>query len=210
MGPKELLLPRFTKELPDQAIRLAISRGGQLDISIRNDGGGGGKCRLTQIHLEEDIGKMTPSEGGFSEIDLNFASIPLLEIVTEPEICGSRLPKGTAADLANLEVSDCEMQEGSLRCDGNVNLHVAINEHKIATPIVEIQNLNSFRSVEKALVYEVERQYQEWQQDGLKIKDALRRRVAGTTSTKSPNHSARRSRLPIIVIFRTRTWFRYR
>ena len=64
------------------------------------------------------------------------------------------------------------MQEGSLRCDANVNLHITKDGQTIATPIVEIKNLNSFRSVEKALHYEVERQYQKWQEDGLTIKDA--------------------------------------
>ena len=74
--------------------------------------------------------------------------------------------------LRYLEVSDCEMQKGSLRCDANINLHINKDGQKIATPIVEIKNLNSFRSVEKALHYEVERQYRKWQEDGLTIKDA--------------------------------------
>ena len=64
------------------------------------------------------------------------------------------------------------MQEGSLRCDANVNLHIDKDGKTIATPIVEIKNLNSFRAVEKALLYEVERQYEKWQEDGLTIKDA--------------------------------------
>ena len=64
------------------------------------------------------------------------------------------------------------MQEGSLRCDANVNLHIEKDGRTIATPIVEIKNLNSFRSVEKALQFEAERQYRKWQKDGLTIKDA--------------------------------------
>ena len=71
-----------------------------------------------------------------------------------------------------LGVSDCEMQEGSLRCDANVNLHIHKDGKTIATPIVEIKNLNSFRAVEKALIYEVERQYKKWRDDGKTIKDA--------------------------------------
>ena len=71
-----------------------------------------------------------------------------------------------------LDVSDCEMQEGSLRCDANVNLHIKKDGETIATPIVEIKNLNSFRAVEKALIYEAERQYKQWLVDGLTIKDA--------------------------------------
>jgi aspartyl-tRNA(Asn)/glutamyl-tRNA(Gln) amidotransferase subunit B len=64
------------------------------------------------------------------------------------------------------------MQEGSLRCDANVNIHIDVNGKTVATPIVEIKNLNSFRSVERALAYEAERQLKKWQQDGLTIKDA--------------------------------------
>ena len=109
-------------------------------------------------------------------MDLNRAGIPLLEIVTEPEIRTPADARGCLEELKltlrYLEVSDCEMQEGSLRCDANINLHINKDEQKVATPIVEIKNLNSFRSVEKALHYEIERQYRKWQQDGLTIKDA--------------------------------------
>ena len=64
------------------------------------------------------------------------------------------------------------MQEGSLRCDANVNLHIKKDGQTTATPIVEIKNLNSFRAVEKAINHEAERQYKQWLQDGLSIKDA--------------------------------------
>jgi aspartyl-tRNA(Asn)/glutamyl-tRNA(Gln) amidotransferase subunit B len=155
---------------------LPFSLGGWLEIPLQKDGTGGKRCRLTRVHLEEDTGKLTHGSGGFSEVDLNRAGIPLLEIVSEPDI-------RTAVDaricldelrllLRYLGVSDCEMQEGSLRCDANVNLHIENDGKTIATPIVEIKNLNSFRSVERAINYEVERQYKKWQSDGLTIKDA--------------------------------------
>ena len=87
-------------------------------------------------------------------MDLNRAGIPLLEIVTEPEIYTPADARGCLEELRltlrYLEVSDCEMQEGSLRCDANVNLRINKDGQKITTPIVEIKNLNSFRSVEKA------------------------------------------------------------
>ncbi len=111
-----------------------------------------------------------------SEVDLNRAGIPLLEIVSEPEIRSAADARGCLEELRltlrYLEVSDCEMQEGSLRCDANVNLHITRDGKTIATPIVEIKNLNSFRAVEKALLYEAERQYKKWQEDGKTIKDA--------------------------------------
>src|SRR5205823_14535936 len=133
------------------------SRGGAIAIPARKDGGGGA-VRLTRVHLEEDTGKLTHGAGGFSEVDLNRAGIPLLEIVTEPDIRSIADAKGCLEELRltlrYLGVSDCEMQEGSLRCDANINLHIHKEGQKVATPIVEIKNLNSFRAVEKALIHE--------------------------------------------------------
>jgi aspartyl-tRNA(Asn)/glutamyl-tRNA(Gln) amidotransferase subunit B len=173
---KNYYYPDLPKNYQISQYDLPFSRGGQLVIPVRKDGGGGGTCRLTRIHLEEDTGKLTHSETGSSEVDLNRAGIPLLEIVTEPEIHTPADARGCLEELKltlrYLEVSNCEMQEGSLRCDANVNLHISKDGQKVATPIVEIKNLNSFRSVEKALHYEVERQYRKWQEDGLTIKDA--------------------------------------
>ncbi len=73
--------------------------------------------------------------------------------------------------LTYLGVSDCNMQEGSLRVDANVNLHIGEGDGKIATPIVEVKNMNSFRAVERALAYEAERQFDEWQDTGRKLGD---------------------------------------
>src|SRR5207248_6600766 len=72
--------------------------------------------------------------------------------------------------LRELEVSDCEMQEGSLRCDANVNLHIPQAGGDVAaTPIVEVKNLNSFRAVERAMKYEAQRQYDEFQRTGNRL-----------------------------------------
>ena len=152
---KNYYYPDLPKNYQISQYDLPFSRGGHLEIPVRKDGGGGGRCHLTRIHLEEDTGKLTHGDGGFSEVDLNRAGIPLLEIVTEPEIRSPADARGCLEELRltlrYLEVSDCEMQEGSLRCDANVNLHIHKDGQKIATPIVEIKNLNSFRAVEKAL-----------------------------------------------------------
>jgi aspartyl-tRNA(Asn)/glutamyl-tRNA(Gln) amidotransferase subunit B len=175
---KNYYYPDLPKNYQISQYDLPFSRGGQLEIPTRKDGTGGGQCRLTRIHLEEDTGKLMHGDGGLSEVDLNRAGIPLLEIVTEPDI---RSPADARACLEELrltlrylEVSDCEMQEGSLRCDANVNLHIPQGGQTIATPIAEIKNLNSFRSVEKALVFEAERQFRKWQEDGLTIADAAK------------------------------------
>jgi aspartyl-tRNA(Asn)/glutamyl-tRNA(Gln) amidotransferase subunit B len=173
---KNYYYPDLPKNYQISQYDLPFSRGGWIAIPQRKDGGGGGRCGLTRVHLEEDTGKLMHAAGGLSEVDLNRAGIPLLEIVTEPDIRSPADARGCLEELRltlrYLGVSDCEMQEGSLRCDANVNLHIHKDGKKIATPIVEIKNLNSFRAVEKALMFEVDRQYQKWLEDGLTIKDA--------------------------------------
>ena len=173
---KNYYYPDLPKNYQISQYDLPFSRGGWISIPVRKDGGGGGRCGLTRVHLEEDTGKLMHAAGGLSEVDLNRAGIPLLEIVTEPDIRTPADARGCLEELRltlrYLGVSDCEMQEGSLRCDANVNLHIHKDGRKIATPIVEIKNLNSFRAVEKALLHEVERQYEKWQEDGLTINDA--------------------------------------
>ena len=160
---------------------------------------------MTRIHLEEDTGKLTHGDGGFSEVDLNRAGIPLLEIVTEPEIRSPADARGCLEELRltlrYLDVSDCEMQEGSLRCDANVNLHIKKDGETIATPIVEIKNLNSFRAVEKALTYEVERQYKQWLDGWRSIKDSPKTTRGWNDVDEVTKPQRRRSRSPIIATF---------
>ena len=173
---KNYYYPDLPKNYQISQYDLPFSTGGWLEIPSQKDGSGGGRCALTRVHLEEDTGKLTHGAGGFSEVDLNRAGIPLMEIVSEPEI---RSPQDAKACLEELRltlrylgVSDCEMQEGSLRCDANVNIHIDVDGQKVATPIVEIKNLNSFRSVERAIQFEAERQFDQWKLDGKTIKDA--------------------------------------
>ncbi len=132
---------------------------------------------IIRAHLEEDAGKSMHDEGGKapSRIDLNRAGTPLLEIVSEPDL---RSPAEAKAYLTELKlllnylgVSDCNMQEGSLRVDANINLHIDTPQGKIATPIVEVKNMNSFRAVERALGYEAQRQWRTWQETGHKLGD---------------------------------------
>ncbi len=173
---KNYYYPDLPKNYQISQYDLPFSRGGWLEVPVRKDGSGGSRCRLTRVHLEEDTGKLTHGAGGVSEVDLNRAGIPLLEIVTEPDLRSAADAKGCLEELRltlrYLGVSDCEMQEGSLRCDANINLHIEKDGKTIATPIVEIKNLNSFRAVEKALNFEAVRQYKKWLEDGLTIKDA--------------------------------------
>ena len=118
------------------------------------------KIRLNRIHLEEDAGKLTHTENGYSLVDLNRQGTPLIEIVSEADI---RSPEEAYAFLEKLKaiveytgVSDCRMEEGSLRCDANVSLR-PFGQEEFGTK-TELKNLNSFNFVRRGLIYEVERQ----------------------------------------------------
>jgi len=115
---------------------------------------------VTRIHMEEDAGKLIHDRAPESLFDVNRCGTPLVEIVSEPDI---RSPAeayayliGIKAILEYLEISDCNMEEGSLRCDANISLRPK-GEKKLGTK-TEIKNMNSFRGVEKALEYEACRQ----------------------------------------------------
>ncbi|MEM9943248.1 MAG: Asp-tRNA(Asn)/Glu-tRNA(Gln) amidotransferase subunit GatB, partial [Planctomycetota bacterium] len=145
--------------------------------------------RIERAHLEEDAGKSIhgADSTGCSQIDLNRTGTPLLEIVTRPDL---RSPAAAKAFLQELKliltyigVSDCNMQQGNLRCDGNINLHINFDDQTIATPIVEIKNMNSFRNAERALAYEAQRQLESWQLTGVTIEDAPKQ-TRGWSDTK--------------------------
>jgi aspartyl-tRNA(Asn)/glutamyl-tRNA(Gln) amidotransferase subunit B len=156
----------------------------QYDLPFSHDGwveiehnGQPRRVRIIRAHLEEDAGKNLHDESGRgrdSQVDLNRAGTPLVEIVTHPDLRSAQEARLFLEELRRtltyLGVSDCNMQEGSLRCDANVNLHV--HEGKVATPIVEIKNLNSFRFTEQAIEHEVERQWDEFRKTGRTIRDA--------------------------------------
>jgi len=136
---------------------LPLVKGGWVEISVDGDTR---RIQLERVHLEEDTGKLIHVSGGNSEVDLNRAGIPLLEIVSEPDIRSAEDARACLEELRltlrYLGVSDCEMQEGSLRCDANVSVRPA-GAATLGTK-AEIKNLNSFRFLEDAITYEVQRQ----------------------------------------------------
>jgi aspartyl-tRNA(Asn)/glutamyl-tRNA(Gln) amidotransferase subunit B len=166
---------------------------GYLDVADPDQEGQLLRVRLIRAHLEEDAGKSLHDEAAAradSRIDLNRTGTPLLEIVSEPDLSSAAAAKAFLTELrlllTYLGVSDCNMQEGSLRADANVNLHIQHDGRKIATPIVEVKNLNSFRAVERALHYETGRQYAQWQKTGQELGQAPKQTrgwddVAGVT-----------------------------
>lgn len=134
-----------------------VAYGGQLKIDVE---GGYKIIGITRGHLEEDAGKLLHEGSDGSVVDFNRAGIPLLEIVSEPDL---RNPDEAHAYLTALKailryvgVSDCDMEKGSLRCDANVSIR-PVGREKFGTK-VEIKNLNSFSNVRKALIFEIERQ----------------------------------------------------
>lgn len=133
------------------------------------------KVRIRRIHLEEDAAKLVhPKGASYSLVDFNRAGTPLMEIVTEPDITSPSEARLFLQELRRilryLNVSDADMEKGHLRCDANISIH-PVNT-ALGTP-VEIKNMNSFKMVEKALLYEQERQKQLLQK-GITIKKETR------------------------------------
>lgn len=166
---KQYYYPDLPKGYQISQYDLPFSRDGFLEISDPKGRFETKRVGIIRAHLEEDAGKSMHDEvAGLadSRIDLNRAGTPLLEIVSQPDM---RSPLEAKAYLSELKllltylgVSDCNMQEGSLRVDANINLHLNTPDGLVATPIVEVKNMNSFRAVERAMEYEAERHYQVW------------------------------------------------
>lgn len=190
---KQYYYPDLPKGYQISQFDLPMSADGYLEISDPKDKFPPKRVGIIRAHLEEDAGKSVHDEAAGkadSEIDLNRTGTPLLEIVSQPDMRSSAEARAFLDELKLLltyiAVSDCNMQEGSLRVDANVNLHIEKDGKRIATPIVEIKNMNSFRAVERALEYEAPRQYREWQETGRQLGEAPKQTrgwddVAGVT-----------------------------
>ena len=160
---KNYFYPDLPKAYQISQYDMPVNGKGWLQVETKNDDGKitEKKIGITRAHLEEDAGKLL-HEGivDGSLVDYNRGGVPLLEIVSEPDI---RSPQEAydylttiKAILQYAEVSDCDMEKGSLRCDANVSVR-PVGQEKFGTK-VEIKNLNSFKMVQKAIQYEIERQ----------------------------------------------------
>ena len=146
-------------------------------IEIEDDDGNKKKVRLLRIHIEEDAGKLNHNEFGVgSLVDLNRAGVPLIEMVSEPDIRSSREAeqylRKIKSILEYIEVSDCKMQEGSLRADVNVSVRKK-GEEKFGTR-TEMKNMNSFRAIVRAIEYEKDRQIEVIEEGGKIEQETLR------------------------------------
>ncbi|CAA3009226.1 glutamyl-tRNA(Gln) amidotransferase subunit B, chloroplastic mitochondrial [Olea europaea subsp. europaea] len=159
---KQYFYPDLPKGYQISQFDIPIATGGYLDVDIPLEfGGGHRKFGITRVHMEEDAGKLLHTgNGSFSQVDLNRAGVPLLEIVSEPDMRTGIEAAEYAAELQRLVrylgVSNGNMQEGSLRCDVNISIR-PIGQLEFGTK-VEIKNLNSFSSVSRAIDFEISRQ----------------------------------------------------
>ena len=185
---KQYYYPDLPKAYQISQYDLPFSADGWVDIDVPSTGGSR-RVGLFRAHLEEDAGKNLHDESGRgadSRVDLNRTGTPLLEIVSRPDIRSAEEARVFLEELRlmlrYLEVSDCEMQEGSLRCDANVNLHVHENGQTIPTPIVEIKNLNSIRGVEAAIEFQIRQQVKAWEKDHRRMGDVPKTTVGWDAS----------------------------
>ncbi|MCP4377223.1 MAG: Asp-tRNA(Asn)/Glu-tRNA(Gln) amidotransferase subunit GatB, partial [bacterium] len=125
--------------------------------------------RILRAHLEEDAGKNVHDNPDHTGVDLNRAGLPLLEIVSQPDMNSAEeaVAYGRAMQrlVRWLEASQANMQMGHMRFEPNINLHITRNGETFKTPIIEVKNLNSFRALENSIQFEIDRQYTQWSQD---------------------------------------------
>lgn len=153
---KNYFYPDLTKGFQITQNDSPICTDGYLEIESED---GKKKIGLFQIQMEEDTAKSLHTEENETLMDYNRCGVPLIEIVTKPDISSGKEAREFLEKLKStlrfLGISDCKMEEGSLRCDVNVNVKDLETGEK--TQITEVKNLNSFRGVEKAIDFEVER-----------------------------------------------------
>ena len=183
---KNYFYPDMPKNFQISQYDIPLSTGGHLDVDM---GGYVRSVGITRVHLEEDTGKSVHiGESGrihgadYSLEDFNRAGIPLAEIVTEPDIRSPEEARAfmqlLRATLEYLGISDCKMEEGSLRCDANISVSA---NGEVGTK-VEIKNMNSFRALFRALSYEEERQRNVLEQGGGLIQETRHWDDAGGTT----------------------------
>ncbi len=181
---KNYFYPDLPKGYQISQYELPLCEGGYIEIVVD---GAPKRIGLTRIHMEEDAGKNIHEEAGpYSLVDLNRAGVPLLEIVSEPDI---RSPAEAVAYMKKLRsilrylgVCDGNMEQGSLRCDANVSVRPEGSEEFGVK--VEVKNLNSFKFVERALQYEIRRQVEILEEGGQVVQET-RLWDASTGSTVS-------------------------
>lgn len=162
MDRKNYFYPDLTKNFQTSQFDLPLCVNGHIDIEINGEVK---RIGITRIHMEEDAGKLmhsgtTITDSDYSLVDYNRAGVPLIEIVSEPDLRTAEEARiymeNLKAILEYIDVSDCKMQEGSLRCDANVSIR-PWTQKEFGTRS-ELKNINSFKAVERGIKYEEIRQ----------------------------------------------------
>jgi len=163
--PKGYQISQFDRPLGTNGVLEIVTEKGVKPVRIR------------RLHIEEDVGKSI-HEKDQSRVDINRAGTPLVEIVTEPDMNSPEEARAYLNALRTLvhylDISDGNMQEGNLRCEPNVNIHIKTDDGIVKTPVNEIKNLNSVRHVERAIRNEVERHVQAYRERGAAFADEPR------------------------------------
>jgi len=164
---KSYYYPDLPKNYQISQYDLPLSSNGHLEVPL-----GEGKTktiRILRAHLEEDAGKNIHDHPAHTGVDLNRAGVPLLEIVSQPDMNSVEEVMAFARAMQRLVrwlgASEANMQMGHMRFEPNINLHITSGSKTYKTPICEVKNLNSFRALERTVHFEIQRQYAEWQGD---------------------------------------------
>ncbi|MDD3735293.1 MAG: Asp-tRNA(Asn)/Glu-tRNA(Gln) amidotransferase subunit GatB [Candidatus Pacebacteria bacterium] len=210
---KSYFYPDLPKGFQISQYRLPLCKNGVFKLKIN---GKIKKIGINRIHLEEDTGKLIhPAGEDYSLIDFNRSSLPLMELVTNPDIRSGKEAKKFCEELQlilrYLEVSNADMEKGQMRCEVNISLLKDKNSKKLGTK-VEIKNLNSFRSVERAIDYEIKRQTNILKKSGKIVQETRGwNDIKGITISQREKEQAHDYRyfpepdLPIIKIKKTKT-----
>jgi len=167
---KNYFYPDLPKGYQISQYDLPICRDGKIEFQVyKNDEDKGNTQAETytktvgihRIHLEEDTAKLTHSTGGNSLVDFNRSSVPLMELVSEPDITSAKEARKFCEELQlifrYIGISPADMEKGQMRCEANISLHKE-GEDVLSGTKVELKNINSFRAIEKGIEYEIERQ----------------------------------------------------
>jgi aspartyl-tRNA(Asn)/glutamyl-tRNA(Gln) amidotransferase subunit B len=167
---KHYFYPDLPKGYQISQYDLPFCLGGHVEL-LADDGSVESTIRFERAHLEEDAGKLQHGgKKGYSNVDLNRAGVPLLEMVTLPDLTSAAQARKFLQELQllvrTIGVSHADMEKGQLRCDVNINIAFTYEGAEVRTPITEVKNVNSSRAVERSITTEAQRQYDEWMANG--------------------------------------------
>ncbi|MDP4191847.1 MAG: Asp-tRNA(Asn)/Glu-tRNA(Gln) amidotransferase subunit GatB [Bacteroidota bacterium] len=170
---KNYFYPDLPKGYQISQYDLPVCEAGHIDVDLSD--GSTKRLGITRIHLEEDAGKSIHDQAFETLVDVNRCGVPLIEIVSEPDMRSAEEAYQYLSKIKQivqyLDICDGNMEEGSLRCDANISVRLK-GETKLGTK-TEIKNMNSFKNVEKALNYEIERQIELIEDGGKVIQETL-------------------------------------